>query len=173
MAEAVVGVLISKLITVLANEVVAGASLFWKEASALKGLFGEICKAKVELESMKAYLRDSEKFKDTDETTAIFINKIRELFFISSGSRMLSMNSCTSLRTTSMEDLQPRQRRGSRMSRFGAVLLLSSMISMPRLRTVQGGGTVMSSKECRDTLGAVTIMPHLTIKLCVLRGKRI
>jgi len=82
MAEAVVGVLISKLSTVLANEVVAGASLFWKEASALKGLFGEICKAKVELESMKAYLRDSEKFKDTDETTAIFINKIRELFFL-------------------------------------------------------------------------------------------
>jgi disease resistance protein RPM1 len=47
----------------------------------LKGLFSEIRKAEGELQSMKAYLRDSEKFKDTDETTGIFINKVRELSF--------------------------------------------------------------------------------------------
>ncbi|CAO2152769.1 unnamed protein product [Urochloa humidicola] len=82
MAEAVVGVLIGKLGEALAKEAAAyGASLLCKEASALKGLFGEIRKAERELESMKAYLRDSEKFKDTDETTGIFVNKIRELSF--------------------------------------------------------------------------------------------
>ncbi|XP_066342794.1 disease resistance protein RPM1-like [Miscanthus floridulus] len=82
MAEAVVGVLIGKLAVALANQAAAyGASLLGKEASALKGLFGEIHKAKEELVSMKAYLHESEKFKDTDETTGIFINKIRELSF--------------------------------------------------------------------------------------------
>jgi disease resistance protein RPM1 len=82
MAEAVVGILIAKLGEALANQTADyGASLLCKEASALKGLFGEIHKAKEELESMKAYLRESEKFKDTDETTGIFINKIRELSF--------------------------------------------------------------------------------------------
>ncbi|XP_039780937.1 disease resistance protein RPM1-like [Panicum virgatum] len=82
MAEAVVGVLIGKLGAALAKEAASyGASLVCKEASALKGVFGEIRKAEVELESMKAYLRDSEKFKDTDETTGIFVNKIRELSF--------------------------------------------------------------------------------------------
>ncbi|CAL4985344.1 unnamed protein product [Urochloa decumbens] len=82
MAEAVVGVLIGKFGVALANEAAAyGASLLWKEASALKDLFGEIRKAEVELGSMRAYLRDSEKFKDTDETTGIFVNKIRELSF--------------------------------------------------------------------------------------------
>ncbi|EES08153.1 disease resistance protein RPM1 [Sorghum bicolor] len=82
MAEAVVGVLIGKLGVALANQAAAyGASLLCKEASALKGLFGEIHKAKEELVSMKAYLHESEKFKDTDETTGIFINKIRELSF--------------------------------------------------------------------------------------------
>ncbi|CAL4985355.1 unnamed protein product [Urochloa decumbens] len=82
MAEAVVGLLIGKLGEALAKEAVAyGASLLCKEASALKGLFGEIRKAEAELKSMNAYLRDSEKFKDTDETTGIFVNKIRELSF--------------------------------------------------------------------------------------------
>ena len=76
------GVLIGKLGSALANQAAAyGASLICKEASALKGLFGEIRKAEEELKSMKAYLRDSEKFKDTDETTGIFIEKIRELSF--------------------------------------------------------------------------------------------
>ncbi|CAO2148083.1 unnamed protein product [Urochloa humidicola] len=82
MAEAVVGVLIGKLGAALAKEAASyGASLLCKEASALKGLFGEIRKAEAELESMNAYLRDSEKFKDTDETIGIFINKIRQLSF--------------------------------------------------------------------------------------------
>jgi disease resistance protein RPM1 len=82
MAEAVVGVLIIKLGVALAKQAIAyGASLLCKEASALKGLFGEIYRAKEELVSMKAYLHESEKLKDTDKTTGIFINKIRELSF--------------------------------------------------------------------------------------------
>ncbi|RCV37461.1 hypothetical protein SETIT_8G064700v2 [Setaria italica] len=82
MAEAVVGLLIGKLGEALANETAAyGTSLLCKEASALKGLFGEIRKAEGELESMKAYLRESEKLRDADETTGIFVNKIRELSF--------------------------------------------------------------------------------------------
>ncbi|KAJ1274926.1 hypothetical protein BS78_05G096900 [Paspalum vaginatum] len=82
MAEAVVGVLISKLGAVLAKEAATyGASLLYKEASALKGLYGEIRKAEGELEMMKAYLHDSEKFKDTNETTSIFVKKIRDLAF--------------------------------------------------------------------------------------------
>ncbi|CAD6254369.1 unnamed protein product [Miscanthus lutarioriparius] len=82
MAETVVGALIGKLGTALAKEAATyGASLLYKEASAIKGLFGEICRAERELESMKAYLRESEKFMDTDETTGIFIKNIRELSF--------------------------------------------------------------------------------------------
>ncbi|CAD6254395.1 unnamed protein product [Miscanthus lutarioriparius] len=50
-------------------------------SEALKALFGEIRKAKAELEMMKAYLRESEKFKDTDEITGIFIDKIRDVSF--------------------------------------------------------------------------------------------
>ncbi|CAD6257751.1 unnamed protein product [Miscanthus lutarioriparius] len=81
MAEAVVGVLIGKVGAALAKEAAAySTSLLCKKAS-LKGLFGEIRKAKVELECMKAYLRESEKFKDSDEITGIFIKKIRELSF--------------------------------------------------------------------------------------------
>ena len=82
MAEAVVGVLIGKLGAALAKEAATyGASLLCKEASALKGLFGEIRRAERELESMKAYLRESETFKDIDETTGIFIKNIWELSF--------------------------------------------------------------------------------------------
>ncbi|CAO2143551.1 unnamed protein product [Urochloa humidicola] len=82
MAEAVVGVLIGKLGEALAEEAAAyAASLLCKETSALKGLFDEIRKAEAELESMKAYLRESEKFRDADETTGIFIDKIRKLSF--------------------------------------------------------------------------------------------
>ena len=77
------GVLIAKLGAALANQATAyGASLLLcNETSALKALFGEIHKSKEELESMKAYLHESERFKDTDEITGIFINKIRELSF--------------------------------------------------------------------------------------------
>ncbi|CAN6362506.1 unnamed protein product [Urochloa humidicola] len=82
MAEAVVGVLTAKLSAALAKEaVIYGASLLAKEASALKGLFGEIRKAEAELEIMKAYLRDSEKFKDVNEATGIFVWRIRDLAF--------------------------------------------------------------------------------------------
>ncbi|CAD6257748.1 unnamed protein product [Miscanthus lutarioriparius] len=79
MAEAVVGVLIGKLGAALAKEAATyGASLLCKEASALKGLFGEIRKAEKEFESMKTYLRQAEKFKDTDETTGIFTKNISQ-----------------------------------------------------------------------------------------------
>jgi len=82
MAEAVVGVLIGKLGEILVKEAATySASLLSKEVSSLKGLFGEIRRAEQELKSIKAYLRDSEKFKDTDETTGIFMESIRELSF--------------------------------------------------------------------------------------------
>ncbi|KAL6868234.1 hypothetical protein ACP4OV_015079 [Aristida adscensionis] len=82
MAEAVVGVLIGKLGAALANEAATyGASLICKEASAIKGLFDEIRKAQMEMQSMEAYLRDTEKFKDTNETTDIFVQEIRGLAF--------------------------------------------------------------------------------------------
>uniref|UniRef100_A0A0D9WZZ1 NB-ARC domain-containing protein n=1 Tax=Leersia perrieri TaxID=77586 RepID=A0A0D9WZZ1_9ORYZ len=82
MAEAVVGVLISKIGTVLAmNSATFGASLLCKEASALKRLFGEICDIKEELEIMQAFLRGAERFKDTEETTKIFVKKIRGIAF--------------------------------------------------------------------------------------------
>ncbi|CAD6257752.1 unnamed protein product [Miscanthus lutarioriparius] len=80
MAEAVVGALIGKLGAALAKEAATyGAALL--NTSALKDLFGEIRRAERELESMKAYLRESEKFMDTDETMGIFIKTIRELSF--------------------------------------------------------------------------------------------
>ncbi|RCV37463.1 hypothetical protein SETIT_8G064800v2, partial [Setaria italica] len=61
MAEAIVRVLIGKLGAALANE----AATYAEE----------------ELKSMKAYLHESEKFRDADETTGIFVNKIWELSF--------------------------------------------------------------------------------------------
>ncbi|TVU26268.1 hypothetical protein EJB05_28806, partial [Eragrostis curvula] len=82
MAEAVLGVLIGKIGAALANEAATyGASLVCREASSLKGLFGEIRKAEGELEIMKAYLHDTEKFKDINETTGIFVKKIQDLAF--------------------------------------------------------------------------------------------
>ncbi|CAL4989074.1 unnamed protein product [Urochloa decumbens] len=82
MAEAVVEVLIGKLGAVLAKEAATyGASLLCKEASALKGLYGELRRAEGELEMMKAYLHDTEKFKDTSEATGIFVKKTRDLAF--------------------------------------------------------------------------------------------
>nr|BAJ97166.1 predicted protein [Hordeum vulgare subsp. vulgare] len=82
MAEGVVALLIGKLGFALAKEATTfGASLLCKEASALKGLFGEIREAKEELESMEAYLQGAEQFKDTDETTGIFVGKIRGFAF--------------------------------------------------------------------------------------------
>ncbi|CAL4985357.1 unnamed protein product [Urochloa decumbens] len=82
MAEAVVGVLIGKLGAVLAKEAaIYGASLLCKESSAVRDLFCEVHKAEEELEMMKAFLHDSEKFKDTSETTGILLKKIRDLAF--------------------------------------------------------------------------------------------
>ncbi|TVU26263.1 hypothetical protein EJB05_28801, partial [Eragrostis curvula] len=82
MAEAVVGLLIGKLGETLAKEAAAyGASLLCTEASALKGFFGEIRRATSWLEIMKAFLKDSEKFKDTNETTDALVKKIRGLAF--------------------------------------------------------------------------------------------
>ncbi|CAO2145877.1 unnamed protein product [Urochloa humidicola] len=82
MADTVVGVLIGKLGAALTDKAITcGISRFSKEASELKGLVCEICKAKEELESINAYLHDSEKFKETNETTGIFVNKIRHLAF--------------------------------------------------------------------------------------------
>ncbi|CAO2145876.1 unnamed protein product [Urochloa humidicola] len=82
MAEAVVAVLIGKLGAVLAKESATyGASLLCKEVSALKALYGKLRRAEGELEMMKAYLHDSEKFKDTSEATGIFVKKTRDLAF--------------------------------------------------------------------------------------------
>ncbi|GJN28700.1 hypothetical protein PR202_gb16857 [Eleusine coracana subsp. coracana] len=82
MAEAVVGVLICKLGEALLNKGAAyGASLLCTETSALKGFFGEIHRAMGWMEIMKAYLRDSEKLRDTNETTDTFVKKIRGLAF--------------------------------------------------------------------------------------------
>ncbi|XP_037424985.1 disease resistance protein RPM1-like [Triticum dicoccoides] len=82
MAEGVVALLIAKLGFALAKEAATfGASLLCNEASAIRGLFGEIREAKEELESMHAYLQGAERFKDTDETTRIFVNKIRGFAF--------------------------------------------------------------------------------------------
>ncbi|KAK8452074.1 hypothetical protein SEVIR_5G053300v4 [Setaria viridis] len=82
MAEGVVAVQIGKLGAALLKEAATlGASLIWKEASALKDLFGEIRDVKEELESMHAYLQGAERFKNTDETTGIFVKKIRGLAF--------------------------------------------------------------------------------------------
>ncbi|KAF8711214.1 hypothetical protein HU200_029230 [Digitaria exilis] len=61
MADTVVGVLIGKLSEALTNQAVTYA--------------------KEELESINAYLHDSEKFKETNKTTGIFVNKIRHLAF--------------------------------------------------------------------------------------------
>ncbi|GJN07354.1 hypothetical protein PR202_ga25178 [Eleusine coracana subsp. coracana] len=82
MAEAVVGLLICKLGEALLNKGAAyGASLLCTETSALKGLFGEIHRAMGWMEIMKAYLHDSEKLRDTKETTDTFVKKIRGLAF--------------------------------------------------------------------------------------------
>nr|UBY07515.1 NBS-LRR disease resistance protein [Dasypyrum villosum] len=65
MAEGVVVLLIAKLGFALTKEAATfSTSLLCKEASALKSLFGEI-----------------QRFKDTDETTGIFIGKIRGFVF--------------------------------------------------------------------------------------------
>nr|UBY07611.1 NBS-LRR disease resistance protein [Dasypyrum villosum] len=82
MAEGVVVLLIAKLGFALAKEAATfSTALLCKEASALKSLFGEIREAREELESMLAYLHGAERFKDTDETTGIFIGKIRGFVF--------------------------------------------------------------------------------------------
>jgi disease resistance protein RPM1 len=82
MAEAVVGQVVVKLGAVLAKDALTfAAKLLWKEASALRGLFGKIRDSKAELESMQAYLQEAERFKDTDRTTAIFVREIRGLAF--------------------------------------------------------------------------------------------
>ncbi|KAF7047012.1 hypothetical protein CFC21_055991 [Triticum aestivum] len=82
MAEAVVGQVVVKLGAALAKDALTfGAKLLWKEASALRDLFGKIRDSKAELESMQAYLQEAERFKDTDRTTAIFVGQIRGLAF--------------------------------------------------------------------------------------------
>ncbi|BAT10014.1 disease resistance protein RPM1 [Oryza sativa Japonica Group] len=82
MAEGVIGSLILKLGDALGNESCQlGSSLLVYEASALKGLFGEIRMIKEELESMQAFFCTAERFKDTDETTVAFVKQIRGLAF--------------------------------------------------------------------------------------------
>ncbi|TVU26274.1 hypothetical protein EJB05_28813, partial [Eragrostis curvula] len=82
MAEAVVGLLIGKLGEALLSEAATyGASLLCTEACALRGFFGEIRRATDWLKIMKAFLKDSEKFKDTNETTDALVKKIRGLAF--------------------------------------------------------------------------------------------
>ncbi|TVU26275.1 hypothetical protein EJB05_28814, partial [Eragrostis curvula] len=82
MAEAIVAVLIDKLGEALLSEAAAyGASLLCTEACALKGLLGEIHRATGWLKIMKAFLQDSEKFRDTNKTTKAFVEMIRSLAF--------------------------------------------------------------------------------------------
>ncbi|KQJ96336.1 disease resistance protein RPM1 [Brachypodium distachyon] len=82
MLEGVIWLLILKLGDALANEAVElGSSFIIYEASALRGLFGEIRKMKEELESMQAFFRTAERFKDTGETTVAFVKQIRGLAF--------------------------------------------------------------------------------------------
>ncbi|KAI5021266.1 hypothetical protein ZWY2020_055111 [Hordeum vulgare] len=82
MAEAVVGQLLVTLGRALAKEAATyGGALMCKEAAALRGLFGKIRRFKAELESMQAYLREAERFKDIDKTTAIYVGEIRGLAF--------------------------------------------------------------------------------------------
>uniref|UniRef100_J3L1A6 NB-ARC domain-containing protein n=1 Tax=Oryza brachyantha TaxID=4533 RepID=J3L1A6_ORYBR len=82
MAEGVVGLLIGKLGAALGKEAATnGASLLCQEASALKALFAQIRDVKDELESMEAFLHGAERFKDIDETTGIYVRKIRLLAF--------------------------------------------------------------------------------------------
>jgi hypothetical protein len=82
MAEAVVALLIGKLGEVLLSEAAAyGASLLSNEASALKGFFGEIRTATGSLEMMKAYLQDSERSRETNNTIDVFVKRIRGLAF--------------------------------------------------------------------------------------------
>jgi disease resistance protein RPM1 len=52
MAEAVVGQVVVKLGAVLAKDALTLGAKLWKEASALRGLFGKIHDSKAELESM-------------------------------------------------------------------------------------------------------------------------
>ncbi|KAF7099192.1 hypothetical protein CFC21_100863 [Triticum aestivum] len=82
MAEAIVGLLIVKLGAALANEAATfDTSLLCSEASALNGLLGQISEAKYELESMQAYLKGAERFKDADDRTGLFVERIRGFAF--------------------------------------------------------------------------------------------
>jgi len=82
MAEAVVGLLVGKLGAALLKEAASSsASLLCHEVSALKGIFSQIREAKDELESMQVYLKGAERFKDTDETTSLFVERIRGFAF--------------------------------------------------------------------------------------------
>uniref|UniRef100_A0A8R7R9D9 Disease resistance N-terminal domain-containing protein n=1 Tax=Triticum urartu TaxID=4572 RepID=A0A8R7R9D9_TRIUA len=82
MAEAIVGLLIVKLGAALGKEAATyGVSLLFNEGSALRGIFGEIREAKEELESMQAYLIGAERFKDTNETIGLFVERIRGFAF--------------------------------------------------------------------------------------------
>ncbi|KAF2912713.1 disease resistance protein RPM1 [Oryza sativa Japonica Group] len=82
MAEGVVALLILKLGLALGRETsILGAKKLFHEATALSRLFQGIREVKEELEGMQSFLRGAERFKDTDETTANFIKKIRDLAF--------------------------------------------------------------------------------------------
>ncbi|KAM0862530.1 hypothetical protein ACQ4PT_045189 [Festuca glaucescens] len=82
MLEGLIWLLILKLGDALANEAAElGKSFLVYEASALRDLLGEIRKMKEELESMQAFFRTAERFKDADETTVAFVNQIRGLAF--------------------------------------------------------------------------------------------
>uniref|UniRef100_A0A0E0I0B7 NB-ARC domain-containing protein n=1 Tax=Oryza nivara TaxID=4536 RepID=A0A0E0I0B7_ORYNI len=82
MAEGVVALLIVKLSLALGRETsILGAKKLFHETTALSRLFHGIHEVKEELEGMQSFLRGALRFKDTDETTANFIKKIRTLAF--------------------------------------------------------------------------------------------
>ncbi|KAB8112158.1 hypothetical protein EE612_050210 [Oryza sativa] len=82
MAEGVVGIIILKLGLALATDTSrVGRNWLCHEASALARIFSQIRDMKEELESMQSFLQGAERFKDTDNTTANFIKKIRCIAF--------------------------------------------------------------------------------------------
>jgi disease resistance protein RPM1 len=58
-----------------------GGSKFQRVAALPWGIFSQIREAKDELESIQVYLKGVERFKDTDETTSLFVERIRGFAF--------------------------------------------------------------------------------------------
>jgi len=117
---------------------------------------------------MKAYLRESEKFMDTDETTGIFIKNIRELSF-----------RIEDVVDEFMYRLEGDKHGGfaTRMKKRIKHVKIWRCLGL-ELRDIELEDTVKRRDRYiipgmeRDMLEVVTIIPDPPIKLCVLREKR-